>query len=142
MASRRRDKADLLSRLSHGTRTETRSPGKPWKSYVSPETLCGTKAITVPLSRPVPRKGGGGTVAETENEINSSDSVSVRGSDPSLPEELHDRAADNWHPLLAIADHAGAEWPAKGRRAALELSGTNVGEADTTHTLLLADIRN
>ena len=66
----------------------------------------------------------------------------LRELDPSLPEELHDRAADNWCPLVAIADHAGAEWPAKGRRAALELSGANVGEADTTHTLLLADIRD
>ncbi len=66
----------------------------------------------------------------------------LRELDPPLPEELHDRAADNWRPLVAIADHAGAEWPAKGRRAALELSGANAAEADTMHTLLLSDIRD
>src|SRR5206468_5707634 len=36
--------------------------------------------------------------------------------------ELNDRAADNWEPLLAIADLAGGDWPARARRAALALS--------------------
>jgi putative DNA primase/helicase len=31
--------------------------------------------------------------------------------DPQMPAELNDRAADNWRPLLAIADLAGGEWP-------------------------------
>jgi putative DNA primase/helicase len=43
--------------------------------------------------------------------------------DPQMPAELNDRAADNWRPLLAIADLAGGEWPALGRQAALTLSG-------------------
>lgn len=42
---------------------------------------------------------------------------------PSLPEELNDRAADAWEPLLAIADLAGEPWGAKARRAASALSG-------------------
>ena len=35
----------------------------------------------------------------------------LREADPAVPPELHDRAADNWRPLLAIADLAGGEWP-------------------------------
>ena len=40
-----------------------------------------------------------------------------------MPIELNDRAADNWRPLLAIADLAGGEWPQLAREAALILSG-------------------
>jgi hypothetical protein len=38
---------------------------------------------------------------------------------PFLPDALNDRAADAWEPLLAIADVAGGEWPARARTAAL-----------------------
>jgi Protein of unknown function (DUF3631)/Bifunctional DNA primase/polymerase, N-terminal/Primase C terminal 2 (PriCT-2) len=65
----------------------------------------------------------------------------LRDADPVVPTELNDRAADNWRPLLAIADRAGGRWPEKARRAALELSAVKWGEADTMRTLLLADIR-
>jgi putative DNA primase/helicase len=41
---------------------------------------------------------------------------------PKEPETLNDRAADNWRPLLAIAQLCGEEWPARARRAAIELS--------------------
>lgn len=34
-------------------------------------------------------------------------------AEPVLPLELNDRAADAWEPLLAIADRAGADWPAR-----------------------------
>src|SRR5206468_198244 len=37
---------------------------------------------------------------------------------PEIPEELNDRAADIWEPLLALAELAGGEWPAKAREAA------------------------
>src|SRR5262249_57130752 len=33
----------------------------------------------------------------------------LRESDPILPNELHDRAADNWRPLFAIPDAAGGD---------------------------------
>ncbi len=65
----------------------------------------------------------------------------LRTCDPNVPEELHDRAADNWRLLLSIADQAGGPWPEKARRAALELSAVKAGEADTMRTLLLSDIR-
>jgi hypothetical protein len=54
---------------------------------------------------------------------------------------LNDRAADAWEPLLAIADLAGGDWPQRGRKAALALSGDNVFEDDNIGTILLADIR-
>lgn len=46
----------------------------------------------------------------------------VKASRPCLPDALHDRAQDNWEPLLAIADVVGGDWPAKARSAALLIS--------------------
>ena len=53
----------------------------------------------------------------------------LQGADPTVPEELDDRQADNWRPLLAIADEAGGAWAELARTAARTLSGT-AGEAD------------
>jgi len=64
----------------------------------------------------------------------------VRQARPDLPAQLNDRAQDNWEPLLAIADVAGADWPEKARAAALKLSG----ESDAGKSVgveLLADIQ-
>src|SRR5262245_21628928 len=59
--------------------------------------------------------------------------------DPKMP-GLNDRAADNWRPLLAIADLAGGTWPEKARGAACLLSG---GEQDGAIGVeLLKDIRS
>jgi Protein of unknown function (DUF3631) len=58
---------------------------------------------------------------------------------PSIPEELNDRAADNWQPLLAIADLAGNEWPRLARTAAVKLSADS--EAESNKVRLLAAIR-
>ena len=35
----------------------------------------------------------------------------LRAADPELPPSLYGRAADNWRPLVAVADLAGGEWP-------------------------------
>lgn len=59
---------------------------------------------------------------------------------PCLPQALHDRAQDNWEPLLAIADLCGGDWPAKARHAALVISG-EADESDSASTELLADIQ-
>jgi putative DNA primase/helicase len=60
--------------------------------------------------------------------------------DGEVPSGLHDRAADNWRPLLAIAYVAGGHWPAIARQAALALTdGTD--EAESVGVLLLRDIR-
>lgn len=64
----------------------------------------------------------------------------LRGTDPEIPDGLHDRAADNWRPLIAIADQAGGHWPDTARKVALSLSG---GAEDPSYrVMLLADIRS
>jgi putative DNA primase/helicase len=65
------------------------------------------------------------------------DKLSYR--DPIMP-ELNDRAADNWQPLLAIADVAGGTWPEEARRAACLLSGEEQDGAIGVE--LLRDIRS
>ena len=59
--------------------------------------------------------------------------------DPNMP-DLNDRAADNWRPLLAIADLAGGTWPKEARRAACLLSGEEQDGAIGVE--LLRDIRS
>ena len=57
-----------------------------------------------------------------------------------MPDVLNDRAADNWRPLLAIADLAGGTWPEEARRAACMLSGEDQDRAVDVE--LLRDIRS
>lgn len=62
--------------------------------------------------------------------------------DPAMPEGVYNRAADNWRPLLAIADATGDEWSARARRA-VAASGAIAGEFDqSVRITLLADIRD
>jgi putative DNA primase/helicase len=60
--------------------------------------------------------------------------------DPDIPEVLNDRAADNWRPLLAIADLAGSRWPKRAREAARLLSGEG-HESSSINVELLANIK-
>jgi putative DNA primase/helicase len=64
----------------------------------------------------------------------------LRHARPESPTELHDRAADTWSPLFAIADIAGGIWPERARAAATELSGDGE-DAMSDGVLLLADLR-
>ncbi len=64
----------------------------------------------------------------------------LRTVDPDMPNGLHDRAADNWRPLLAIADQADGEWPARARRAALALSGLVTDDQESAGVLALHDL--
>ena len=65
----------------------------------------------------------------------------IRNCNPVVPDALHDRAADNYTPLLILAELAGGDWPAKARHAALALSGADAGESPGTSGQLLSDIR-
>lgn len=66
----------------------------------------------------------------------------LQDADPELPEQLHDRAQDNWRPLVAIADSVGGRWPELARQAAVTFS-TGSDEAETTPAiLLLSDLRD
>ena len=42
----------------------------------------------------------------------------LTGFEPDMPDFLHGRAADNWRPLLAVADIADGDWPKKAREVA------------------------
>jgi hypothetical protein len=67
----------------------------------------------------------------------------LRKGEPETPLKLNDRAADNWRPLLAIADIVGGHWPATARRSALLLSGEDQDEdSQSIRVMLLGDIRD
>lgn len=63
----------------------------------------------------------------------------IKAARPAMPGGLHDREIDNWHTLIAIADTAGGDWPARARQAAAALSGHH--DDGSVNTELLADIR-
>jgi putative DNA primase/helicase len=69
--------------------------------------------------------------------------IELSAADPDVPKDLHDRAADNWRPLLAIADAVGGEWSGRARRAAvaLTLDGAEPDGAEVSGVLLLGDLR-
>jgi putative DNA primase/helicase len=57
-------------------------------------------------------------------------------AEPRIPKALNDRAADNWCPLLAIAEACG--WEEKAREAALHLS--EIDDDETDAIMLLGDL--
>jgi hypothetical protein len=57
-----------------------------------------------------------------------------------LPDGLANRTREIWRPLLAIADMAGDEWPAKARAAAVALHSSHPDELHY-RLVLLADVR-
>jgi hypothetical protein len=66
----------------------------------------------------------------------------LMAAEPKMPVE--DRAADTWEPLVAIADLARGNWPARARRAVLTMVASE-NLADTEASLgvrLLGDIRD
>ncbi len=60
---------------------------------------------------------------------------------PHLPDNLGDRAQDNWEPLLAIADIAQGNWPQLARNTALKLS-SDLASSHSIGIELLADIQD
>jgi hypothetical protein len=62
----------------------------------------------------------------------------IRTARPALPAGFANRLADNWRPLLALADEAGGPWPKRAREAAAAIG--EPPDADLG-TALLADVR-
>jgi Protein of unknown function (DUF3631) len=60
---------------------------------------------------------------------------------PVMP--LEDRAADTWEPLVAIADLAGGDWPARARDAAATMTAAEAQQEEDTSAgvRLLGDLR-
>jgi len=68
--------------------------------------------------------------------------AAVREARPAPLPCLNNRAQDNWEPLLAIADAAGGEWPARARRVAQTISEIEEADSQDVATELLSDIRD
>lgn len=60
---------------------------------------------------------------------------------PDLGDDITDRVADIWEPLIAVADLAGGHWPASIRQAAKVLTDTDTGDM-SLRLRLLSDIRD
>jgi hypothetical protein len=64
----------------------------------------------------------------------------LEAAEPTMP--LEDRAADTWEPLVAVADLAGGDWPARVRHAAVVLTAeADEAGAESDRIRLLADCR-
>jgi hypothetical protein len=62
-------------------------------------------------------------------------------AEPELPDVLDDRAQDAYEPLIAIADAAGGDWPARARTALTRLRIDSADHDDAAAARMLADIR-
>jgi putative DNA primase/helicase len=61
--------------------------------------------------------------------------------DPEMPAGVHNREADNWHVLLAIAEEAEGEWPKRAHKAAEAAHIAAANDDASWLELLLGDIR-
>jgi hypothetical protein len=113
-----------------------------------PDTLA-DRSIVVPMKRRAPnehverllhRPGQFGALRRQAARWAANHRSDLEGADPLVPDRLDDRAADNWRPLLAIADLAGGEWPERARRASLALSGGDEAQ-DGAREQLLGDLQ-
>lgn len=64
----------------------------------------------------------------------------LREAHPAVPTGLHDRAADNWRPLCAIAEVAGEAWPERIKKAIAALTDTAPDDTEVG-VLLLQDMQ-
>ena len=63
---------------------------------------------------------------------------------PPLPEGVVDRRAEQWEPLIALADQAGADWPDRARKAAVTFVSDvslSMGVSASLGVRLLGDLR-
>ncbi len=67
--------------------------------------------------------------------------TAIEACDPALPAGCHNRTADNWRPLFAIAEVAGGPWPELMRQAFAALETGTDTAAQGRGVELLADLR-
>lgn len=65
----------------------------------------------------------------------------IANAEPAMPVGVYNRAADNWRPLLAIADAAGEGWPVCAREA-IEAGSDSRNQDQSVGIMLLSDIQN
>jgi hypothetical protein len=66
----------------------------------------------------------------------------LRDARPDIPDEVNDRAADIWEPLLAIAELAGGQWATEARRACIEITSGREQDDQSVGVQLLIAILN
>jgi hypothetical protein len=66
----------------------------------------------------------------------------IEACDPVLPPDCFNRLADNWRPLMPIAEIVGGDWPARARAAFAQLTANADLEAQGRGALLLGDLRD
>jgi putative DNA primase/helicase len=66
----------------------------------------------------------------------------LKSANPSVPRTLENREADNWLPLIAIADAAGGAWPSIARQVAEHLALLNRATEQSVAVMLLEDIHS
>ena len=116
-----------------------------------PDTLM-TRSVVIRMKRRRPdqrvepyRRRVNGTESD-QLQITLSDWISCIRPDlesawPALPDEIQDRDADVWEPLLAVADAAGGKWPQLARETALAAVSESKGRPASLGVQLLTDIR-
>jgi hypothetical protein len=60
--------------------------------------------------------------------------------DPKMPDGAFNRIADNWRPLLAIAEIAGGDWPQRAAAAFAKLTNRDDSDAQGIGAAVLADV--
>jgi Protein of unknown function (DUF3631) len=65
----------------------------------------------------------------------------IANADPKMPDGIINREADNWRPLLAIADAARGDWPERARKAAEAAHIAATADDASRLELLLGDIQ-
>ena len=68
--------------------------------------------------------------------------AAIADADPDMPPGIINREADNWRPLLAIADEVGGDWPRRAGDAAIKSHAAADDDAASGVERLLADIRD
>jgi hypothetical protein len=60
---------------------------------------------------------------------------------PTLPPGIEDRPAECWEPLIAVADAATGEWPARARAACVSMVRAAENKSQSLRVRLLSDLR-
>lgn len=116
---------DTIADRSIQIRLKRRAPGEAIERYREDHV----ELLSIPLQERVR------AIAEAIEEDDL-----LAGADPAVPSVLPDRAADNWRPLLAIADLADGLWPEWAREAAVALVGIREDE-ETIGVRILRDVK-
>jgi putative DNA primase/helicase len=113
-----------------------------------PGTLA-DRSITIQLRRLAPgekvarfRAGRAPELAELARKAArwvADNQTSIEGREPGIPDQIFNRQADNWEPLLAIAEATGPEIAERARQVALAACGAS--EDESLGVRLLADIK-